>query len=64
MDVRVRRTKNASRKPDPTPVPRGRPVDLSDEQVHWDLGESQSYGEYLGLDAAPVGAAAGVGRAR
>lgn len=25
-------------------------VDLSDEQVHWDLGESQSYGEYLGLD--------------
>ncbi|PZN26690.1 MAG: tryptophan 2,3-dioxygenase, partial [Proteobacteria bacterium] len=28
----------------------GRPVDLSNEQVHWDLGESQSYGEYLGLD--------------
>jgi tryptophan 2,3-dioxygenase len=26
-----------------------RPVDFSDEQVHWDLGESQSYGEYLGL---------------
>ena len=26
------------------------PVDLSDEQVHWDLGESQSYGQYLGLD--------------
>ena len=25
------------------------PVDFSDEQVHWDLGESQSYGEYLGL---------------
>ena len=25
-------------------------VDLSDEQVHWDLGESQSYGQYLGLD--------------
>jgi tryptophan 2,3-dioxygenase len=25
-------------------------VDLSDEQVHWDLGESRSYGEYLGLD--------------
>jgi tryptophan 2,3-dioxygenase len=24
-------------------------VDLSDEQVHWDLGESRSYGEYLGL---------------
>ena len=27
-----------------------RPVDLSDEQVHWDLGESQTYGEYLRLD--------------
>ncbi len=27
-----------------------RPVDLSDEQVHWDLGESKSYGQYLGLD--------------
>ena len=27
-----------------------RPVDLSDEQVHWDLGESQSYGQYLVLD--------------
>ena len=25
-------------------------VDFSDEQVHWDLGESQSYGEYLSLD--------------
>lgn len=25
-------------------------VDFSDEQVHWDLGESQSYGEYLALD--------------
>jgi tryptophan 2,3-dioxygenase len=25
-------------------------VDLSDEQVHWDLGESFSYGQYLGLD--------------
>lgn len=24
-------------------------VDLSDEKVHWDLGESQSYGQYLGL---------------
>jgi tryptophan 2,3-dioxygenase len=24
-------------------------VDLSDEQVHWDLGSSQSYGEYLRL---------------
>jgi tryptophan 2,3-dioxygenase len=25
-------------------------VDLSTEQIHWDLGESQSYGQYLGLD--------------
>lgn len=25
-------------------------VDLSDEQVHWDLGASRSYGEYLNLD--------------
>lgn len=25
-------------------------VDLSDETVHWDLGGSQSYGEYLQLD--------------
>jgi tryptophan 2,3-dioxygenase len=25
-------------------------VDLSDEQVHWDLGDSQSYGQYLRLD--------------
>lgn len=24
--------------------------DLSTEQIHWDLGESQSYGQYLGLD--------------
>lgn len=30
--------------------PPARPVDLSDEQVHWDLGESRSYGEYLCLD--------------
>jgi tryptophan 2,3-dioxygenase len=31
--------------------PKRRPlVDFSDEQVHWDLGESQSYGEYLGLN--------------
>jgi tryptophan 2,3-dioxygenase len=29
--------------------PRAR-VDLSDEPVHWDLGSSLSYGEYLGLD--------------
>ncbi|HEX7116730.1 MAG TPA: tryptophan 2,3-dioxygenase [Steroidobacter sp.] len=27
-----------------------KPVDLSDEQVHWDLGESQSYGQYLKLE--------------
>jgi len=25
-------------------------IDLSDERVHWDLGSSQSYGEYLHLD--------------
>jgi tryptophan 2,3-dioxygenase len=25
-------------------------VDLSDEEVHWDLGESPSYGQYLHLD--------------
>jgi tryptophan 2,3-dioxygenase len=25
-------------------------VDLSDEQVHWDLGDSQNYGQYLGLE--------------
>jgi tryptophan 2,3-dioxygenase len=25
-------------------------VDLSDEQVHWDLGDSQNYGQYLRLD--------------
>jgi tryptophan 2,3-dioxygenase len=30
-------------------TPPARPVDLSDEQVHWDLGESKSYGEYLAL---------------
>lgn len=28
---------------------RGR-IDLTDEQVHWDLGQSMSYGEYLHLD--------------
>jgi tryptophan 2,3-dioxygenase len=28
--------------------PKGR-IDLSDEQVHWDLGSSQSYGDYLQL---------------
>ncbi len=25
-------------------------VDLSDERIHWDLGSSQSYGDYLQLD--------------
>jgi tryptophan 2,3-dioxygenase len=30
-------------------TPPARPVDLSDEQVHWDLGEFKSYGEYLAL---------------
>jgi hypothetical protein len=25
-------------------------VDLKTEAVHWDLGTSQSYGEYLQLD--------------
>ena len=34
----------------PEPAVPQRARDLSDEQVHWDLGESQSYGEYLGLD--------------
>ena len=34
-------------KPTPTPKPF---VDLSDEQVHWDLGESLSYSQYLNLD--------------
>jgi tryptophan 2,3-dioxygenase len=32
-----------------TEIPK-RPMDLSDEQVHWDLGESKSYGQYLQLD--------------
>jgi tryptophan 2,3-dioxygenase len=31
-------------------TPPRRPVDFSDEQVHWDLGESRSYGQYLALD--------------
>ena len=34
-------------KPAPTPKPF---VDLSDEQVHWDLSESLSYSQYLNLD--------------
>lgn len=33
----------------PKPPQPGR-VDLSDEPVHWDLGSSQSYGEYLHLE--------------
>lgn len=35
-----------------TPKDPARPgrVDLSDEKVHWDLGSSQSYGEYLQLE--------------
>lgn len=32
------------------PPAEGKTLDLSDEQVHWDLGESQSYGQYLGLE--------------
>ncbi len=32
------------------PEERGKRVDLTDEEVHWDLGSSQSYGEYLHLD--------------
>ncbi|MCU0758240.1 MAG: tryptophan 2,3-dioxygenase family protein [Steroidobacteraceae bacterium] len=32
------------------PTPRPQKVDLSDEKVHWDLGASQSYAEYLQLD--------------
>jgi tryptophan 2,3-dioxygenase len=33
------------------PPPQARPfVDLSDEPVHWDLGESLSYSQYLNLD--------------
>jgi len=34
---------------DSTPGPQSAAVDLSGEQIHWDLGESRSYGEYLGL---------------
>ena len=32
-----------------TPLPKPF-VDLSDEQVHWDLSESLSYSQYLNLD--------------
>jgi tryptophan 2,3-dioxygenase len=31
------------------PRPPGSRIDLSDEAVHWDLGSSQSYGDYLQL---------------
>jgi tryptophan 2,3-dioxygenase len=31
------------------PDPPGNRIDLSDEGVHWDLGSSQSYGDYLQL---------------
>jgi tryptophan 2,3-dioxygenase len=34
---------------DEPPPPRSR-VDLADESVHWDLGSSQSYSDYLQLD--------------
>ena len=32
------------------PVPSGQRVDLRGEHIHWDLGASQSYSEYLQLD--------------
>jgi len=31
-------------------TPKSSSVDFSDEQVHWDLGDSRSYGEYLSLE--------------
>jgi tryptophan 2,3-dioxygenase len=34
----------------PAPDEPRAPMDLSNEQVHWDLGESQSYSQYLALD--------------
>jgi tryptophan 2,3-dioxygenase len=34
--------------PPDSPVPKPS-VDLASEQIHWDLGESKSYGEYLNL---------------
>ncbi|MBL8271115.1 tryptophan 2,3-dioxygenase [Steroidobacter sp.] len=34
----------------PPSYPSRSAVDFSDEQVHWDLGESKSYGEYLCLN--------------
>jgi tryptophan 2,3-dioxygenase len=36
-------------KEDATPYDKSQRVDLTDEQVHWDLGASRSYGEYLRL---------------
>jgi tryptophan 2,3-dioxygenase len=36
-------------KPAPAPLPSER-IDLSGEQIHWDLGSSLSYGEYLHLE--------------
>src|SRR5208337_4655222 len=36
--------------PDPAASPPPTAVDLTGEQVHWDLGEAMSYGEYLALD--------------
>jgi tryptophan 2,3-dioxygenase len=37
--------------PAPPAKPSGKPfVDLSDEQVHWDLSEALSYSQYLNLD--------------
>ncbi len=38
--------------------PAGQRIDLTGEAVHWDLGTSQSYGEYLQLHAAAVRAEA------
>jgi len=44
-----KRDKTEKTQPSPaSPEIAGR-VDLSDEQVHWDLGTSQSYGDYLQL---------------
>jgi tryptophan 2,3-dioxygenase len=34
----------------PNPPPPAAQVDLSDEDIHWDLGASLSYGEYLQLE--------------
>jgi tryptophan 2,3-dioxygenase len=34
---------------DTEPYDKSQRVDLSDEQIHWDLGTSRSYGEYLSL---------------